>query len=200
MKNVSRLIYILSKNPGKLKEINAILSPYSIKLRSLYQDYSPGEVIETGSSYAENALLKAHRGFEVSGKICVGEDSGLEIDALEGAPGLLSARFGGEKLEPKEKNQRILDLLKDIPPDQRSACFVCVVALVWKNGEKIFEGRCPGLIALESRGNSGFGYDPIFILPPYQKTFAELGENIKNRYSHRAIAFRKLAEFLLNEI
>jgi len=169
-------------------------------MRSLYQDYAPGDVIETGSTYAENALLKARRGFQFSGKMCIGEDSGLEIDALEGAPGLYSARFGGENMSAHDKNKRILHLLKDVPPVQRTACFVCVVALVWENGEKIFEGRCPGIIAQENRGHSGFGYDPIFILPPYQKTLAELGENIKNRFSHRAIAFRKLAEFLLHQM
>jgi XTP/dITP diphosphohydrolase len=200
LKPASRLIYILSKNSGKIKEINAILSSYSISVRSLFQDFSFEEVAETGSSYAENALLKARHGFKISENICIGEDSGLEVDALDGAPGLFSARFGGETLDSKEKNKQILELLKKVPQDQRSACFVCVVALVWEKSEKIFEGRCPGLISQESRGSSGFGYDPIFILPPYQKTFAELGENIKNRLSHRAIAFRKLAEFLLSNM
>lgn len=200
MKLSSRLVYILSKNPGKIKEINTILSPYSIIIRSLYQDYSPMEVVENGSSYAENALLKARCGFEISRNLCIGEDSGLEIDALDRAPGLFSARFGGETLNPKEKNKQILELLKEVPQEQRSACFVCVVALVGENSENIFEGRCPGFISRESRGSSGFGYDPIFILPPYQKTFAELGENIKNRLSHRAIACRKLADFLLSDM
>ncbi|NLJ49432.1 MAG: RdgB/HAM1 family non-canonical purine NTP pyrophosphatase [Candidatus Atribacteria bacterium] len=200
MKPSSQLIYILSKNQGKIKEINTILSPYALTIRSLFQDYSVEEVIETGSNYAENALLKARRGFKISGNMCIGEDSGLEIDALNGAPGLFSARFGGEGLNSKEKNKKIIELLKEVPKDQRSACFVCVVALVWQKGEKIFEGRCLGFISQESRGRSGFGYDPIFVLPPYQKTFAELGEKIKNRLSHRAIAFRKLAEFLLSEL
>ena len=200
MKIAPRFIYIVSKNPGKLNEINKILSPYFLTVRSLYQDYPIGEIPETGFSYAENALIKARRGFEVSRQICIGEDSGLEIDALDRAPGILSARFGGEQLNAIDKNQRILELLKDIPSDQRSACFVCVVALVWEGGEKIFEGQCHGWIAQESRGRSGFGYDPIFLLPPYQKTFAELGENMKNRFSHRAIAFRKLAEFFLQEM
>lgn len=200
MKPSSQLIYILSKNQGKIKEINAILSPYSLTIRSLFQDYSVEEVNETGSSYAENALLKAHHGFKMSGNICIGEDSGLEIDALDGAPGLFSARFGGETLDSKEKNKQILKLLKEVPQEKRSACFVCVAALVWQKGEKIFEGRCHGFISQEIRGNSGFGYDPIFILPPYQKTFAELGEKIKNRFSHRAIAFRRMAEFLLTDM
>ena len=198
MIEIPQFIYILSKNPGKLKEINDILRPFSFSMRSIYQDYSPGDVPETGSNYAENALLKARRGFEVSGKFCVGEDSGLEIDALDGAPGLYSARFGGELFSTQDKNERILELLKDIPPEQRSARFVCMAALAWEGGEKLFEGQCQGWIAQETRGQSGFGYDPIFIFPPYNHTFAELGEKIKNRFSHRALAFRKLAEFLLN--
>jgi XTP/dITP diphosphohydrolase len=197
---VKRCIYLVSHNPGKLREVQDILAPFSIEVRNLYEFYPLSEIEETGENYAQNALLKARQGFALSGEICVGEDSGLEIDALQGAPGIRSARFGGRDLPFPEKMAEILKRLEGVPTEKRSARFVCVVALVFPGGEKLFEGVCNGWIAHQPEGNQGFGYDPIFVFPPFEKTFAQLGPTVKNRYSHRAQAFRKCAEFLIREL
>lgn len=193
-------VYFVSQNAGKLQEVRAILAPFAIDVRSIHDFYALSPIEETGASYAENALLKARRGFELTGEICLGEDSGLEIDALGGAPGIRSARFGGSHLSFPDKMSAILKQLEGIPPEGRSARFVCVVAVVFPGGEKLFEGVCEGWIALEPKGQEGFGYDPIFVFPPFGKTFAQLGPAVKNRYSHRAQAFRKCAEFLTREL
>jgi len=189
-------LYLVSRNAGKLREIEQILAPYAIEVESIYDRYPLGEIEESGGSYAENALLKARRGFAVTRHPCVGEDSGLEIDALGGAPGIYSARFGGAHLPFPAKMEEILKRLEHVPLRERSARFRCVVALVWEGGEKLFEGVCEGFIAETPQGEEGFGYDPIFVYPPFQKTFAQLGPAIKNRYSHRAQAFRQCAKFI----
>ncbi|MGC8777073.1 MAG: non-canonical purine NTP pyrophosphatase, partial [Candidatus Caldatribacteriaceae bacterium] len=116
------------------------------------------------------------------------------------APGIHSARFGGRNLPFPKKMAEILKLLEGVPREKRSARFVCVAALVFPGGEKLFEGTCHGWIAEKPEGDQGFGYDPIFVFPPFGKTFAQLGPAIKNRYSHRAQAFRKCAQFLVREI
>jgi XTP/dITP diphosphohydrolase len=195
----TREVFLVTGNQGKLREVKAILAPFGIQVRGIGEVAHIGEIEETGKSYAENALLKARRGFEVAKKIVLAEDSGLEVEYLQGAPGIYSARFCG--LDSAEaRNAKILELLQNAPPEERKARFVCVVALVWGGGERLFEGVCEGFIADKASGRGGFGYDPIFIFPPYQKTFAELGENFKNRFSHRALAFRKCAEFLLQNV
>ncbi|NSW76117.1 MAG: RdgB/HAM1 family non-canonical purine NTP pyrophosphatase [Candidatus Atribacteria bacterium] len=197
---MKKFFYLVSRNVGKLREIQDIVAPFHLEVRNIHDFYPLPEIEETGVSYAENALLKARYGFQLTGEICVGEDSGLEIDALDGAPGIQSARFGGSNLPFAEKIAEILKRLEGVPPEKRSARFVCVVALVFPGGEKLFEGICEGWIAQKPEGNQGFGYDPIFVFPPFAKTFAQLGPNVKNRYSHRAQAFRKCAEFLIREL
>ncbi|MGQ9473774.1 MAG: RdgB/HAM1 family non-canonical purine NTP pyrophosphatase [Candidatus Caldatribacteriaceae bacterium] len=197
---MNRWLYLVTRNTGKLQEVQEILAPFSLEVRSIHDFYALSEIKETGNSYAENALLKARQGFALTGEICAGEDSGLEITALGGAPGIYSARFGGESLSFSEKMAQIIKHLEGLPLEKRSARFVCVVALVFPGGEKLFEGICEGWIAESPQGNKGFGYDPIFVFPPFEKTFAELGPEIKNRYSHRAQAFRKCAEFLIREV
>lgn len=197
---MNRWLYLVTRNIGKLREAQEILAPFSLEVRSIHDFYTLPEIKETGNSYAENALLKARQGFAITGEICVGEDSGLEVTALDGAPGIHSARFGGENLSFPEKIAQIVKLLEGLPSKKRSARFVCVVALVFPGREKLFEGICEGWIAERPRGKEGFGYDPIFVFPPFEKTFAELGPATKNRYSHRAQAFRKCAEFLIKEV
>lgn len=193
-------IYVVTKNRGKILEIQNILAPLGIEAKSIYEVESLEDIEEAGETYVENALLKARSGFEKTGLICVGEDSGLEVDALGGLPGVHSARFGGPGLSSPERIELLLQHLQGISREKRTARFVCVVALVWSQGEEIFEGICEGLIAEEPRGNQGFGYDPVFIFPPFEKTFAQLGPRVKNRVSHRAIAFRKCAHFLLEKV
>lgn len=196
---MSLTLYLVTQNQGKLQEVREILSPYRFKLESAYRQSRITPVEETGQTYAENALLKAQAGFEALGGIVLGEDSGLEIDVLEGAPGLYSARFAGELASAQGKNARILELLQEVPSGRRSARFVCMVALVWEGGKKLFQGICEGEISLEPRGTEGFGYDPIFILPPFGKTLAELGPTVKNRLSHRAQAFKKCADYICSQ-
>lgn len=197
---MKKFFYLVSRNTGKLREIQDIVAPFHLEVRNIHDFYPLPEIEETGANYAENALLKARQGFQLTGEICVGEDSGLEIDALDGAPGIQSARFGGSNLPFAEKIAEILKRLEGVPPEKRSARFVCVVALVFPGGEKLFEGICEGWIAQKPEGQQGFGYDPIFVFPPFEKTFAQLGPSVKNRYSHRAQAFRKCAEFLTREL
>jgi len=192
-------VFLVTGNQGKLREVRAILSPFGIRVRGINEIAQIGKIEETGKSYAENALLKARRGFEVSKKIVLAEDSGLEVDYLKGAPGIYSARFYSLD-SAGARNAKILELLRGVPLEDRKARFVCVVALVWTGGERLFEGVCEGFITDRPSGSGGFGYDPIFVFPPYQKTFAELGEGFKNRFSHRALAFRKCAGFLLQNV
>lgn len=197
---MKKFFYLVSRNVGKLREVQDIVAPFHLEARNIHDFYPLPEIEETGANYAENALLKARQGFQLTREICVGEDSGLEIDALDGAPGIQSARFGGSNLPFAEKIAEILKRLEGVPLEKRSARFVCVVALVFPGGEKLFEGTCEGWIAQKPEGHQGFGYDPIFVFPPFEKTFAQLGPSVKNRYSHRAQAFRKCAEFLTREL
>ncbi len=192
-------ILVVTRNRGKLAEIREILQGLRIKAISAYQEFDFEEVPETGNTYVENALLKGRRGFEVSRRLCVGEDSGLEVDVLNGAPGIYSARFGENLSTASDKIEKLLSLLEGIPPSKRSARFRAAVALLWQGGEKVFEGVCEGWISEAPRGVGGFGYDPVFVFPPYEKTFAELGPEVKNQYSHRAMAFRAMAKFVLEK-
>lgn len=193
-------VYIVTRNQGKLTEIRDILEAFGIEARSIYEITDIGEVAETGKTYLDNALLKARAGFAKTGLLSIGEDSGLEVDALGGLPGIHSARFGGPELSQKERINLLLEHLRGVPQEKRTARFVCVVALASPWGEKVFEGICEGYIAEEPQGELGFGYDPVFVFPPFEKTFAQLGPEVKNRVSHRAMALRKLAQFLREKI
>jgi XTP/dITP diphosphohydrolase len=150
---------------------------------------------EDGLTYAENAIKKARAAVLCSGKIAIADDSGLEVDALDGAPGIYSARFGGEQLSQAEKNALLLRTLDE--KSERSARFRCVLALVSPDGrERIVEGVCEGEIGYEARGNYGFGFDPVFLVAGYQQTMAELPPDVKNRISHRAKALQQLLSIL----
>lgn len=195
--NPSRVLPIVTRNQGKLLEISSILQPFGFRCVSAYELTPFDEVAETGQSYAENALLKARQGFAQMDRLCVGEDSGLEVDHLDGAPGLYSARFGQDTVPNQDSVSLLLSLMKGVPPAHRSARFRAVVALVWQRGERLFEGICEGWISETPRGKGGFGYDPVFVFPPFEKTFAELDSSVKNTYSHRGIAFRAMGEFIV---
>ncbi|MEW6605835.1 MAG: RdgB/HAM1 family non-canonical purine NTP pyrophosphatase [bacterium] len=194
-------IVIASKNQGKIAEIKKILEDLEIKILSLSDFFTLPDIIEDGNTFEENAVKKARCIFELTGKITLSDDSGLEVDYLGGAPGLKSARFGGEKLSDAERNQLLLELLKGVPISQRRARFKCVVAIsISKEKIMTVSGECEGGISLVSKGNYGFGYDPIFIPDGFNKTFGELGSEIKNKISHRFIAFLKAKEILLEII
>lgn len=171
-----------------------------------YEIVSPGQlgldldVEETGSSLEENALLKARAGAKTSNLLTLADDTGLEVDALDGRPGIYSARFAGEGATYQDNNKKLLKLLKDYPEAERTACFVTVAALVdpATGREETVRGSCCGRIISEFRGDNGFGYDPIFYLPEKGKTFAELTTEEKNKISHRANALKKMKKILDN--
>ncbi len=189
-------LLIASKNSGKIKEIKDILKNTNIKILSLNDFYDLPEIKEDGQSFQENALKKAEFISKLTGKICLADDSGLAIEYLGGKPGILSARWGKSD---KERIQKVLNLLKGVPKKRRKAKFICALALFFPEGKSyIIEGECMGIIATSPRGSNGFGYDPIFIVPEYNRTFAELGEEIKNKISHRAKALKQMKQILEN--
>ena len=159
------------------------------------KDFPPIPKIEEDcKTYQENAFKKARKISEYTGKICLADDSGLEIDYLKGKPGIYSSRWGNSD---EERIDKVLKLLENVPINKRNAKFVCVVVLVFPNG-KIYmvKEECKGSITFNSKGEHGFGYDPIFLVPEYDKTFAELGDKIKNQISHRGKAMRKMINII----
>jgi len=185
-------LVVATKNKKKLSEIKDILKGISLKLVSLEGFKAVPAVVENGRSFQENAIKKAVKFARFTGEFCLGEDSGLCVDALGGAPGIYSARFSGKDKSDVKNNLKLLRLLKGLPAAQRKAHYVCAVALADKRGLiGVVEGKCNGLIAFEPEGSFGFGYDPLFYIPKYKKTFAQLGEKIKHTLSHRYQALKK---------
>jgi len=182
-------VVLATNNPGKVREISEIMKPHGIEVVSL-QDYSGlVEVEEDGDTFKDNAVKKALAACEHTGLIALADDSGLEVDYLDGAPGVHSSRFAGGEKDDAANNRKLLELLSGVPEEKRTARFRCVVAIVDREGWiYTAEGTCEGIIATEPRGKGGFGYDPLFYLPEYGKTFAELEPEIKNKISHRARA------------
>jgi XTP/dITP diphosphohydrolase len=189
-------IVIATSNTHKLDEIKSILGNQSWQILSLQDFPEIDSIAETGSTFQDNALLKARTVFQHTSLITLADDSGLEVDALAGAPGIISARYAGLQHDYPANNQKLLKELQQVPAGQRGAQFCCVVAIVGNDIEKIVEGIVRGHIIQEPRGTGGFGYDPLFVPDGYEKTYAELGEEIKNRISHRAIAFQKARTFI----
>ncbi len=197
----ARRIVIATANVHKLNEIIHIMQNPSWHFFSLRDFPEIPPIAETGSTFHENALLKARTVFRHTSLLTLADDSGLEVEALNGAPGVYSARFAGTESDYAANNRKLLDSLRNIPPQKRGAQFRCVAAVVGPNVERTVEGVVRGHIIEELRGSGGFGYDPLFIPEGYHQTYAELGEEIKNRISHRAIAFtkaRKIIEELFN--
>ncbi len=191
-----RKLLIATNNKGKLAEYLELLKGLPFELTWPEKEGLKLEVKERDSSYYENASHKAITWAKASGLITIADDSGLEVDALGGAPGPLSARYGGLKTD-REKYGLLLREMTNIPWEKRTARFRCVIALAFPDGQVYtFEGVKEGLIALEPRGEHGFGYDPVFFLPEMGKTMAQLTLEEKNKISHRAQAARKLREFL----
>ncbi len=188
-----------SNNAHKLAEVRKIWADLPLRIYGLSELGLELNIVEDGQSFKENALIKARAAATHSVRPALADDSGLEVDALEGAPGIRSARFAGEQADDKQNNQLLLERLKGVPYEKRSARFRCVLALVTLGGEEYcWEGVCEGVIGFEEQGETGFGYDPLFIIPAYQQTLAQLGPAIKNRISHRARALEQAHPFLLN--
>ncbi|MBM3302761.1 MAG: RdgB/HAM1 family non-canonical purine NTP pyrophosphatase [Deltaproteobacteria bacterium] len=179
-------LVIATNNPGKFKEIVALLQGLDVRLLPLDRIELPPE---SGDSFQENACIKATAVARETGCLALADDSGLEVDALGGEPGVLSARYGGPTATDADRNRMILERLRGVPRERRAARFRCVIAIADPQGQvKVAQGVFEGRIAEESRGSSGFGYDPIFEIPSFGKTVAEVAPEVKNRLSHRAKA------------
>lgn len=187
-------LVLATNNKDKVREFREMLRHSGLELSVLCLADFPGlpPVPENGRTFSENAAKKALFAAQATGKLALGDDSGIEVDALAGRPGIHSARFAGERATGKENNEKLLALLRDVTERRRQARFACFIALA--NPEKIIdiaEGNCAGTIVMKPRGSGGFGYDPLFQPLEYHKTFAELSPSIKNRISHRARALEK---------
>lgn len=186
-------LLVATTNKGKLREIKELLKDFDLKITSLADYPDAPEVIEDGKTFSQNALKKAATIALYTNKLTLGEDSGLEVKALDNRPGIYSARYAGPEATDKKNNLKLLRALRGIPLKKRQARYRCFAALVDGHGIiDVVDGRCGGLIALRAKGANGFGYDPLFYLPRYKKTFGELDPAIKSTISHRARAFKKV--------
>jgi len=190
------LILVATRNTGKFNEIGEILSGIPARLVSLSDFPAIPDIIEDGATLRENAIIKAKTGFTLTGLPALADDSGLEVDALGGEPGVRSARFAGEAATFEQNNEKLLRMLSRTAAEDRTARFVCVASFFDGRREHMATGVCEGRIAARSRGRGGFGYDPLFIPLGERRTFGELPAAVKNDRSHRASAFRQMREFL----
>lgn len=192
-------IVLGTRNRKKLGELQLLLSPLGFPLQTLDEAGSSLEVEETGESFAENAALKAAQQATQLGQWVIGEDSGLCVDALKGAPGIYSARYAGPDATDQQNNAKLLEALADTPDAKRGGKYVCHMALADPHGEIRIrcEATCRGRLAREPRGTNGFGYDPLFVIPEYHQTFGELGPIVKAALSHRSRAMRMFVPQLL---
>ena len=189
-----RKLIVASNNINKINEIKDILKEMPLKILSLKEAGINIDVEENGQSFMENALIKAKAIHDVApGAMVLADDSGLTVDSLAGAPGIYSARFSGEHGNDRKNNIKLLELLNGKKEAERKGQFVCAIALITHTGEEVkVEGRIEGIIIEEERGSNGFGYDPVFYIEEYGKTFGELDGKTKNRISHRAKALKEL--------
>lgn len=191
-------LLLASRNPKKTAELKALLAGLEgFEILSLLDFPAVPSPVEDGATFRENALKKARACASACGLLVLADDSGLEVDALSGAPGVHSARFAGPGQVDRANCRKLLEALRDVPAPSRTARFVCVTAMADGRGfEAVQEGRVEGLIGFEERGRGGFGYDPLFIYPPAGKTFAEISPQEKNRISHRSRALEAAREVL----
>lgn len=188
---------IASRNMGKIQEYRKLLQDLPLTIVSLADFSGLSDIPETGTTFRENALIKARAAAAATGQMALADDSGLEVDYLQGAPGVFSARYAGPGKDDQANNKKLLEALRGVPSEQRGARFRCVIALVTPQGKEFLsEGVCQGEIAFRPRGTKGFGYDPLFLIPSLGKTFAELDPDVKNQISHRAQAMRAMREIL----
>lgn len=190
-------ILLASHNKNKIAELEALLKTVcaDAEVVSLSDIGFTGEIVEDGETFTENALIKARTGARL-GYITVADDSGLMVDALGGAPGVYSARYAGEDGNTEKNNAKLLAAMRNVPKEKRTAHFVSVVACVFPDGREdiVARGECPGEILTSPRGETGFGYDPLFYYAPFHKTFAEMRADEKNSISHRGVAMQAFAK------
>lgn len=190
-------LVIASKNPGKIREIRGVLALSGLELLT-FEDLADWlEPEETGSTFEQNAAIKARTLVEIFGRAALADDSGLVVEALGGRPGVHSSRYAGEEGDADRNMARLLDELEGVPAERRAAKFVCVAFLAFPGGESLVtSGECPGRILTERRGAGGFGYDPVFLPEGYDQSMAELSLDEKNSISHRGKALRAMREQL----
>lgn len=190
-------IVLATKNKGKAREIKDMLKDLNLEILTLNDFPEIPALLEDGKTFKENALKKARFVAKHLNMAALADDSGFEVEALDKRPGILSARYAGENATDEQNNKKLLEELKNIPLKKRRACYRCVIALAFPSGkEETVAGDCCGFIALEPKGTGGFGYDPLFFVPEYGKTMAELSPEIKNRISHRGKALAKMRKRL----
>jgi XTP/dITP diphosphohydrolase len=194
-------LLIATRNQGKMREIRDFLADLDIRITSL-EDYNGlPKIVEDGTTFRDNAIKKAAVIARHTGKLTMGEDSGLEVKALGNKPGVYSARFAGAGATDGNNNAKLLRLLKGVPSKKRQARYRCCAALADAKGViAVWEGSCSGLITTSHRGRNGFGYDPLFLIPRYQQTFGELDPAIKAKISHRSRALKKMKMALLKHL
>ncbi|MDD4564692.1 MAG: RdgB/HAM1 family non-canonical purine NTP pyrophosphatase [Eubacteriales bacterium] len=194
-------IIAATQNKHKIEEIQAITREFDMEVISRGEAGIPDiKIIEDGKTFEENSEKKAREIMMLSGETTIADDSGIMVDALGGAPDVISARFAGEDAHDAKNNEKLLSLLLGVEPENRTARFVSVITLVYSDGRKIVaRGECEGHILYQERGSNGFGYDPLFVPLGYDKTFAELSGEEKNKISHRAIALQHLRKLLAEE-
>ena len=196
---MKRMIFATG-NENKMVEIREILGDLPLEIISMKQAGIRADIEENGTSFEENALIKAREVCRLAGEMVLADDSGLEIDYLNGEPGIYSARYMGENTSYRVKNKNLMERLEGVPNEKRTARFVCAIAAVFPDGkELVVRGTVEGIIGYEERGENGFGYDPIFYLPERGLTTAELPPEEKNSISHRGNALRKMKELLEKE-
>lgn len=192
-----RDLIIASKNRKKLRELKRYLRNVKVDVISLTELGKTPRIVENGDTFEKNAAKKALAISRFTGGLVLADDSGLSVDALKGAPGVKSARFAGPGKNDHDNNEKLLRLLKDVPLNNRSARFVCAVAIADEGRiVKLIKADCRGRIAFKTKGRHGFGYDPLFLIPKYNRTFGEMGLKAKDRMSHRSKALKKAREFL----
>ncbi|OJV66369.1 MAG: non-canonical purine NTP pyrophosphatase, RdgB/HAM1 family [Clostridiales bacterium 38-18] len=189
-------LVLASANQHKLQEIQSILKDFEFELVTMKAaGYGEDDIVESGVTFEENSMIKAQAVHNRLRVAALADDSGLEVDCLEGAPGVYSARYAGEPKSDKKNNEKLLNAMKDIQSEDRTARFVTVLTLVFENGDALVaRGTVEGKIGFEEKGSNGFGYDPLFIVPELGKTFAELTESEKNALSHRGNALKVMRE------
>lgn len=197
---MKKQVIFATTNEGKMKEIRMIMSDLSLELLSLKDLDIHVDIDENGTTFEENAIIKAKTICELTGKMTLADDSGLEVDYMDKAPGVYSARYLGEDTPYSIKNQTILDNLKEAKGDERSARFVCAIAAAFPDGRVITtRATIEGIISNEEKGNNGFGYDPLLFVPEYNMTTGEMEPKLKNKISHRGKALELMKEKLRHE-
>lgn len=192
-----RNIIVATKNKGKYHEIKEILNDLPFNVLSMEDINLDIDIVENGNTFEENSLIKAREVCKHTGEIVIADDSGLEVEYLNGQPGIHTSRFGGENITDEERNRKLLTILEKVPFEKRKARFVCVIAVVYPEGNYFtVKGTCDGYIDFEPKGKNGFGYDPIFYVPEYDMTTAQMEPKEKHKISHRGKALKLMIEEL----